>query len=126
MLGINKLLQNEKNTSGETIIELPLKKKKGRKSKQTKILELEEIERNRVPIKLFPSLNEKIFDVIKIDNCEYFLDGEFGIIYNNKIEQVGIKKNNKYIMYLESSINELNKQLELDDDEIIKMIKSRS
>jgi hypothetical protein len=106
-------------------IELPIKKKKGRKSKQTKILELEEMEKNKVPIKLFPTLNEKIFDVINIDCKEYYLDSDFGIIYNDEINQIGIKKNDKYILYseLEYKINELNQQLEFDHNQIIQMSK---
>lgn len=99
----------------EKIIESPVKKKKGRKSKQTKLLELEELEKNKVPIKLFPTLNEKIFDVVEIDGTEYFLDTDFGILYNDKIKQIGIKKNGKYIMYDDiDDIDKQNKELEIE------------
>ena len=121
MLEPNNILQH--SNQDYKIIELPKKKKKGRKSKQTKLLEQEEMERNKVPIKLFPTLNEKIFDVIEIDGVEYFLDTDFGIIYNDEVKQVGIIKNNKYIMYSEMDITKLNKQLETDDKEINQFIK---
>lgn len=111
----------EPNINNETIIELPIKKKKGRKSKQTKMLELEEIEKNKVPIKLFPTLNEKIFDVIEIDKKEYYLDTDFGIIYDDKIIQIGIRKNNKYILYSDFQNDNLNKQIELDMEEVNKI-----
>lgn len=111
----------EPNINNETIIELPIKNKKGRKSKQTKMLELEEIEKNKVPIKLFPTLNEKIFDVIEIDKKEYYLDTDFGIIYDDKIIQIGIRKNNKYILYSDFQNDNLNKQIELDMEEVNKI-----
>ena len=120
-----KLLKQMFESNDNDKIELPIKKKKGRKSKQTKILELEEMEKNKVPIKLFPTLNEKIFDVINIDNEEYYLDTDFGIIYNYEINQIGIKKNDKYMLYseLEYKINEVNQQLEFDYNQIIQMSK---
>jgi len=124
MLEPNNILYNTTNNNlDEKIIELPIKKKKGRKSKQTKLLEQEELERNRVPIKLFPTLNEKIFDVIEIDGVEYFLDSDFGILYDNEVKQIGIKKNNKYIMYDETNITKLNQQLETENKEISQLIK---
>lgn len=55
---------------------------------------------------------------------EYFLDSDFGIIYDSKIKQIGIKKNDKYILYSEIDIDKFNKQLKLDNDEITKIIKS--
>lgn len=119
----NILQSNTNNNLNEKIIELPIKKKKGRKSKQTKILEQEELERTKVPIKLFPTLNEKIFDVVEIDGIEYFLDSDFGILYNEEVKQIGIKKNNKYIMYNETDITKLNEQLESDNKEISELIK---
>jgi hypothetical protein len=124
MLEPNNILQSTTNNNlDEKIIELPIKKKKGRKSKQTKLLEQEELERNKIPIKLFPTLNEKIFDVVEIDGVEYFLDTDFGILYNDEIKQIGIKKNNKYIMYCETDITKLNQQLETDNKEISQLIK---
>ena len=123
MLEQNNSLQYNKNVKNEIIIELPIKKKKGRKSKQTKILEQEEIERNKVPIKLFPNLKEKIFDVIKINDDEYFLDTDFGIIYNNEIKQIGIKKNDKYIFYSEIDIDKLNEQFEFENNKILQQNK---
>lgn len=114
---------NDIDDIGDKNIELPIKKKKGRKSKQTKMLEQEEIEKNKVPIKLFPTLNEKIFDVVEINNMEYFLDSDFGILYNNEINQIGIKKNNKYMMYDEIDILKLNQQLEIENNEVFRLIK---
>ena len=122
MLEPNNILQSTTNNPNFKIIELPIKKKKGRKSKQTKILEQEEMERNKVPIKLFPTLNEKIFDVVEIDGVEYFLDTDFGILYNDEVKQIGIKKNNKYIMYDDTNITKLIQQLELDNNKISELI----
>lgn len=122
MVELNNIFQHNNNYD-EKNIELPIKKKKGRKSKLTKLLEQEELERNKIPIKLFPTLNEKIFDVVEIDGVEYFLDSDFGILYNDEIKQIGIKKNNKYIMYDEIDITNLNQQLETDNKEISKFIK---
>lgn len=113
---INNYINQQNILNQETI--LPIKKKKGRKSNKDKILELEELERNKVPDKLFPTLNEKIFDVIKIDDVEYFLDKEFSIIYDLNINQIGFKKNNKYILYSEHLIDKIIHQLELDTNEI--------
>ena len=121
MSELNNYLQYDNNN--ETILEIPVKKKKGRKSKQVKMLELEEIEKNKVPIKLFPTLSEKIFDVIKIGDNEYYLDTDFEIIYNSEIKQIGIKKNDKYMLYSETDIDKLYKQVELDNNEITKIIK---
>lgn len=114
MLDSYNKLQSTTINSDEKIIELPIKKKKGRKSKQTKILEQEELERNKIPIKLFPTLNEKIFDVVKIDGVEYYLDTDFGILYNDEVKQIGIKKNDKYIMYDDTNITKIIQQLELE------------
>ncbi len=116
------MLEPNINNNDEKVV-LPVKKKKGRKSKQTKLLELEEIEKNKVPEKLFPTLNEKIFDLVEIDKKEYYLDTDFGIIYNEEIKQIGIKKNDKYILYSESEYDNINKQIESDDKEIQQMIK---
>ncbi len=113
----------EPNVNNNEKVELPIKKKKGRKSKQTKMLELEEIEKNKVPEKLFPTLNEKIFDLIEIDKKEYYLDTDFGIIYNEEIKQIGIKKCDKYILYSDFDNDNINKQIELDDNEIKQIIK---
>ena len=107
----------------EPEIILPIKKKKGRKSKKDKQLELEALERNKVPPKLFPNLNEKIFDVIEIKGAEYFLDTYFGIIYDREINQVGIKRKNEYILYDNFNIDKIKTQLELDDKEIEQIIK---
>lgn len=110
---------------GEQEIMLPIKKKKGRKSKKDKQLELEEIERNKVPPKLFPNLNEKIFDVIEIKGIEYFLDPYFGIIYDGDTNQVGIKKKDEYVFYTDFDvIDKIVSQLKLDDGKVEQIIKS--
>lgn len=106
---------------GEQDIILPIKKKKGRKSKKDKQLELEAIERNKVPLKLFPLLNEKIFDVIEIKGSEYFFDSDFRIIYDENINQVGIRRDGKYIIYADFGIDKIEEQMKLDD-EIVKQI----
>ena len=112
------------NLGKEPIIILPLKKKKGRKSKKDKQLELEALEKNKVAPKLFPNLNEKIFDVIEIKGKEYFFDENFGIIYDEEANQVGIKRDNKYIIYDEVEINKIVDQIKLDNEEISQILKS--
>ena len=109
----------------EQYIILPIKKKKGRKSKKDKQLELEALEKNKVPPKLFPNLNEKIFDVIEIKSREYFLDTNFGIIYDDEINQVGIKRKDEYIMYsnFNIDIDKIETQLKLDGEEVEQIIK---
>ena len=109
----------------EQEIILPIKKKKGRKSKKDKQLELEAFERNKVPPKLFPNLNEKIFDVIEIGSKEYFLDPNFDIIYDDGINQVGIKRKGEYILYdnFNIDIDKIETQLKLDDKEIEQIFK---
>lgn len=102
---------------------LQIKKKKGRKSKKDKQLELEALEKNKVPPKLFPNLNEKIFDVIEIKGKEYFLDTNFNIIYDEETNQVGIKRKNEYIIYSDFGIDKIESQLELDDKEVEQIIK---
>lgn len=102
---------------------LPIKKKKGRKSKKDKQLELEELERNKVPPKLFPNLNEKIFDVIEIKGIEYFLDPDFGIIYDENTNQVGIKRKGECILYTNFNIDKIETQLKLDNEEVEQIIK---
>lgn len=108
---------------GEQEVILPIKKKKGRKSKKDKQLELEALERNKVPPKLFPNLNEKIFDVIEIKGKEYFLDTNFNIIYDEETNQVGIKRKDEYIIYSNFGIDKIETQLELDDKEVEQIIK---
>ena len=102
---------------------LPIKKKKGRKSKKDKQLEFETIEKNKAPPKLFPNLNEKIFDVIEIKGKEYFFDTDFGIIYDGETQQVGIKKKDEYILYADFGIDKIETQLKLDDEEVMQIIK---
>lgn len=123
----NKIKNVEQELKVEQEITLSIKKKKGRKSKKDKLLELELLEKNKVPIKLFPNLNEKIFDVIKIKEKEYFFDTDFCILYDENINQVGFKKDkkdNKYIMYdeLDLEINKINECIKLNDEEIFQII----
>lgn len=110
---------------GEQEVILPIKKKKGRKSKKDKQLELEALERNKVPPKLFPNLNEKIFDVIEIGGKEYFLDPDFGIIHDENTNQVGIKRKSEYILYSKFNIDidKIESQLKLDNEEVEQIIK---
>lgn len=121
---LNKNLEKQVNFDlGEQEVILPIKKKKGRKSKKDKQLELEALERNKVPPKLFPNLNEKIFDVIEIKGKEYFLDTNFNIIYDEETNQVGIKRKDEYIIYSNFGIDKIETQLELDDKEVEQIIK---
>lgn len=128
-IDINKLSTNnyfdQDNLYSEQEIILPIKKKKGRKSKKDKILEQEALEKNKVIPKLFPNLNEKIFDVININETEYFLDSDFGIIYNSNVEIVGLKKDDKYILYSDLlNFEDLKKKILDDDFEISQIIKT--
>ncbi len=86
---------------------------------------MEALEKNKVPPKLFPNLNEKIFDVIEIKSREYFLDTNFGIIYDDEINQVGIKRKDEYIMYsnFNIDIDKIETQLKLDGEEVEQIIK---
>ena len=94
-----------------------IKKKKGRKSKKNKL----EIENKKIkPVRLFPTLNKKIFDVIKINNNEYFFDTDFNILLDNDVIPIGFKENNKFIFY--SEVDENIKQIKKDNKEVKKIL----
>ena len=100
-------------------ITVPVKKKKGRKSKKTKLLELEQA-KTVIPVRLFPILNEKIFDVVKINGDEYFYDADFNILLDKKVVPIGLKLNSKYIFYSDTLINI--KQVQNDNHEVKKIL----
>lgn len=99
----------------ETIIELPIKKKKGRKSKKIKELELEQ-QQPKEPIIRFPKLSEKIFDVLKLDGVEYFYDTDFNLLLDINVVPVGFKYDKKFVFYSDT-INNIN-QIKKDDKEL--------
>ena len=100
---------------GDIIIELPVKKKKGRKSKKIKELELEQ-EKPKEPVKRFPKLSEKIFDVLKINDIEYFYDTDFNLLLDTHVVPVGFKYDKKFVFYSETN-NNIN-QIKKDDNEL--------
>jgi len=40
-----------------------------------------------------------IFEKIKLNKINYYLDNKYNIIYNNKLKKVGEKKDNNIIIY---------------------------
>ena len=112
---INKLIENNTKNKYETIIELPMKKKKGRKSKKNKELELSQ-EKQVVKARRFPKLSEKIFDVLKINNIEYYYDTDFNLLLDATVEPVGFKYDKKFVFY--SEINDTIYQIKKDDEEV--------
>lgn len=112
---INKIIENSiinENVLEEIVIEkASTKKKKGRKPK-IKI----ELKINKVIKKKIIKLKNKIFNIIKIDNVEYFYDIEFNILSDKNYEPVGFKYENKIILY--SEITNLNNQIKQDNIEI--------
>ena len=115
---INELIKNNIENN-ETIVELPVKKKKGRKSKKVKELELGE-EKPIEPVKRFPKLSEKIFDVLQISDVEYFYDTDFNLLLDSNVNPVGFKHDKKFIFYSET-INDIN-QVKKDDEEFNNII----
>jgi hypothetical protein len=102
----------------EKIIELPIKKKKGRKSKKNKELELEQLKPKEI-IRPFPKLSEKIFDVLTIDGTEYFYDTDFNLLLDKDVEPVGFKVVDKFIFY--SEISNVIENVKRDDLEVKKI-----
>ena len=89
-------------------------KKKGRKSKNDKLLELEEQERINKE-KRFPTLNQKIFEVVKINKMDYYYDADFNILYDEFISPVGFKQNmdtKDFIFY--QNTKDIIEQIKLD------------
>jgi hypothetical protein len=121
-LSINKSIENSINLDldldldkNEQIIELPIKKKKGRKSKKIKQLELEQ-EKQVEPVRRFPKLSEKIFDVLKINEIEYFYDKDFNLLLDLDVIPVGFKYDKKFVFYSET-IDNIN-MIKKDDKEV--------
>jgi hypothetical protein len=114
----DKNLQND-------IQEIPIKKKKGRKSKKVKQMEQELLNEKKVEnIRLFPSLNEKIFDLVKINSIEYFYDSDFNVLLNEKVEPIGYKNEGKYIFYSEE--DKKLKKITLENTEVYNIMKLHS
>lgn len=132
-----KIAKTAKTTNGDNVLNLnnygdilcdqeiilPIKKKKGRKSKKEKMLEQEALEKNKVPPKLFPNLNEKIFDLVEIKGKEYFLDSDFGIVYDSNVNPVGIKKDNKYLLYADFELDNIENKILIDNAQIAQVAK---
>lgn len=98
----NQNIGVDTNDIEEKIIELPIKKKKGRKSKKNKELELEQLKPKEI-VRPFPKLSEKIFDVLTIEGTEYFYDTDFNLLLDKDVEPVGFKVKDKFIFYSETS-----------------------
>jgi hypothetical protein len=58
------------------------------------------------------SLYYKIFDILKQENKNYYLDKEFNLIWDESKEVVGIINNGKYLFF-----NEIDKKIEEQDKE---------
>ncbi len=101
--------------------EIPIKKKKGRKSKKVKEMEQEILNEKIEKIRLFPKLNEKIFDIVKINSIEYFYDFDFNVLLNEQVELIGYKNNDKYILY--SELDAKLKKMSLENIEITNIMK---
>ena len=101
----------------EKIIELPVKKK-GRKSKKNKELELEQLKPKEI-IRPFPKLCEKIFDVLTIEGTEYFYDTDFNLLLDKDVEPVGFKVKDKFVFY--SEISNVIENIKRDDLEVKKI-----
>jgi len=110
---LKKNIQEELDINKEIIV---VKNRKGRKSKKNI---QEELNKNLLikPEKIIP--NEKIFDLVEINNIEYFYDIEFNILLDENVVPVGFKKEKNFILYSESIIN---KEKILDDNDKIKKI----
>lgn len=108
---------NDKNIQNE----IPIKKKKGRKSKKVKEMEQEILNEKIEKIRLFPKLNEKIFDIVKINSIEYFYDFDFNVLLNEQVELIGYKNNDKYILY--SELDAKLKKMSLENIEITNIMK---
>jgi hypothetical protein len=106
---------NQDPNSNEIIIELPIKKKKGRKSKKIKQLEFEQ-EKQAEPVRRFPKLSEKIFDVLKINGTEYFYDKDFNLLLDSNVIPVGFKHDKKFVFYSET-MDHIN-MVKKDDNEV--------
>lgn len=89
--------------------------KKGRKSKKIKMLELEEFEKNKIISEPFSSFKEKIYELVSIGEKEYYLDKDLGILYDIKINFIGIKKNTEFVIDLDDDIFKINSSIEKDN-----------
>lgn len=102
----NEKISNEYELEPELMEKIRLiRKKKGRKSKVEKELldRLGELENKKKmdEIKLFPTLAEKIFDIVMIDSEEYFYDRELNLLLDINSIPIGFKNKleNNYIFY---------------------------
>ena len=67
--------------------------------------------------KSIPILSEKIFDVIQINNNEYFFDRDLNLLLDIETNPVGFYSNKKYIFYSEFNFDKdklLNDNKEID------------
>ena len=117
------LILNNFNTNLQNDLSvLPIKKKKGRKSKKVKQMEEQLLNEKKIEnIRLFPSLNEKIFDLVKINSIEYFYDSDFNVLLNEQVEPIGYKNEDKYILYSEA--DKKIKKITLENTEVYDIMK---
>jgi hypothetical protein len=118
---MNKSIINNSNNSNDIVVELPIKKK-GRKSKKTKLLELE-LEKSKlakIVIRNFPTFDEKIFDVVMIGDIEYFYDSDFNLLLDKYRNPVGFKNNFKYVFY--SELNRDKNKIEQENEYMKKIM----
>ncbi len=105
-IDMNVLRINEYELEPELMERIKLiKKKKGRKSKIEKELlnrlNILENKKKMNEIKTFPTLAEKIFDVIPIESEEYFYDRELNLLMNANSKPIGFKDKitEKFVFY---------------------------
>ncbi len=96
----DKLDMYDLNYIPENLNEITIKKRKGRKTQKEKELEKSNIESSK---KKFPTLNEKIFDVVEINKTEYFYDQEFNMLFDHDTNPIGFKYGSNYVFYSDSS-----------------------
>lgn len=82
-----------------TIVADPPKKKKGRKTKQEKLLLEQEKIKNTIPKSLFPSRDQIIFDCVNIDGRDCYYNRELKILFDEESNLIGIEHNNKFTLF---------------------------
>lgn len=119
---LNSILNSMPNSMpNDSVIQLPIKKKKGRKSKKDKLLELQNVKPPE-PVRLFPTLNEKIFDVVEIGGKEYYYDVDFSKLLDSTANYVGYKSDGKFVFY--DRVSEQIEQIKRDNTEVEKILKN--
>ena len=96
----DKLDMYDLNYIPENLNEDTVKKRKGRKTQKEKELEKLNAESSK---KKFPTLDEKIFNVVEINKTEYFYDQEFNMLFDTETNLIGFKNGSDYVFYSDSS-----------------------